>query len=116
MSDRCPFADSCWMGGGSYACVKTPPFCDSPLIPKENERPEIKVVPTAIGEMIQVTVPPPKLEIKAVSCNFDWEGKEQEPVFIETDKQANELLGTASPLSIALTEAFTSAIKQGELF
>ena len=35
MSDRCPFAESCWMGGGSYACVKTPPFCKEPLIPKE---------------------------------------------------------------------------------
>ena len=44
MADHCPFADSCWMGGGSYACVKTPPFCDSPLIPKsEVERMECPV-------------------------------------------------------------------------
>lgn len=35
---RCPFAESCWMGGGSYACVKTPPFCDGPLIPKVDRR------------------------------------------------------------------------------
>lgn len=34
-TNRCPLAESCWMGGGSYACVKTPPFCDEPLIPKE---------------------------------------------------------------------------------
>jgi hypothetical protein len=27
------------MGGGSYACVKTPPFCKEPLIPKDNRLP-----------------------------------------------------------------------------
>ena len=25
------------MGGGSYACVKTPPFCKEPLIPKNGD-------------------------------------------------------------------------------
>jgi hypothetical protein len=39
MTDRCPFAESCWMGGGSYACVKTPPFCREPLIPKDTRLP-----------------------------------------------------------------------------
>ena len=33
----CPFASRCWMGGGSYACVKIPPFCNEPLIPKERD-------------------------------------------------------------------------------
>ena len=37
MPDRCPFSASCWMGGGSYACVKTPPFCREPLIPKDDD-------------------------------------------------------------------------------
>ena len=35
--DRCPHAAHCWMGGGSYACVKTPPFCREPLIPKDGD-------------------------------------------------------------------------------
>lgn len=31
---RCPLADECWKGGGSYSCVSSPPFCREPLIPK----------------------------------------------------------------------------------
>ena len=51
---RCPHAASCWMGGGSYACVKTPPFCKEPLIPKDGgdsaapvvaKRPPIRPMP-----------------------------------------------------------------------
>lgn len=46
---RCPFAESCWMGGGSYACVKTPPFCDEPLIPKEVMEEQVAAYISACG-------------------------------------------------------------------
>lgn len=36
--ERCPLAAACWMGGGSYACVRTPPFCTTPLIEKEEKK------------------------------------------------------------------------------
>lgn len=53
----CPFSASCWMGGGSYACVKTPPFCNEPLIPKNGDDSAAPVVvrPSPIRPMPPMT-------------------------------------------------------------
>lgn len=82
------------MGGGSYACVKTPPFCDSPLIPKESMKARIADTINAgnYGDVevhaepisFTIEIPPPKLEI---SCRFDWEGKDAESPVQSATKQ-----------------------------
>jgi len=37
MKPLCPHASKCWKGGGSYKCAYNPPFCEKPLIPKEEK-------------------------------------------------------------------------------
>ena len=71
MSDRCPHAAHCWMGGGSYACVKTPPFCKEPLIPKGDDDSAAPVVvrPSPVRPM------PPMTEGAEEPC--DDEGEEE---------------------------------------
>lgn len=93
--ERCPLADECWKGGGSYACVSSPPFCREPLIPKTPLLDRARRQMSPLSEMVESILLPP-------------EEPEQ-----ESEEQASVELAPPPPAP-SLTHGET--MKQGELF
>ena len=55
---KCPHAKNCWMGGGSYDCAYDPPFCKTPLLPKNSDdwqKPELPRMGNKCGDFADNT-------------------------------------------------------------